>query len=262
MKVDTIPDNYLSATRVNMFMRCSMQYYFRYCEERIAPPSGAMSLGCSFHAAVEHNYRQKLDSRVDLKGAEILDAFSADFEERKHETAWLEDEEPGAFKDQGVGLLSEYHGVISPTVQPSSVEREFSIPFENKPWTFEGRVDLLDDKDTLIETKTIGRTPGKPEPAHLLQTTAYVTGFRSAGDKESGARIDYAVKNKKPKVVSHFFDVQDTQIEFFLAQVARVAHMIENEMFLPNRNQRLCSHRFCGYATRCEQVCGGIVSER
>jgi hypothetical protein len=239
-----------------------MQYYFRYCEGLIAPPSGAMSLGSSFHAAVEHNYRQKVDSRIDLKAEEVLDAFSGDFEERKHETAWSEDEEPGQFKDQGVGLIREYHHFMAPMIQPSSVEREFQIPFENKDWIFTGRVDLVDEADTIVETKTIGQTPGKPLPDHILQTTAYVTGFRSTGERESGARIDYAVKNKKPKMVSYPFMVQDAQVEFFLAQVARVAHMIESEMFLPNRNQRLCSHRFCGYASRCEQVCGGIVPER
>lgn len=262
MPANTIPDDYLSATRVNMFMRCSMQYYFRYCEGLIAPPSGAMSLGSSFHTAVEGNYGQKLESHTDLKAEEVFDIFSTDFERRKHETAWYEGEKPDAFKDQGVGLLREYHKVISPTVQPASVEGQFSIPFENKPWTFEGRVDLVDDKQILIEAKTIRATPSRPESGHKLQTIGYTAGLRSTGDKESGVRIDYAVKNKTPKMVSHSFQVQDADVEFFLSQVARVAHMIETEMFLPNRNHRLCSYRYCGYSKQCEQICGGIVPER
>lgn len=262
MPANTIPDDYLSSTRVNMFMRCSMQYYFRYCEGLIAPPSGAMSLGSSFHTAVEHNYAQKLESHADLKAQEVFDFFSTDFDQRKHETAWWEGEIPGTFKDQGVGLLREYHKIIAPTVQPASVEGQFSIPFENKAWTFEGRVDLVDDKKTVIETKTIRATPPRPQSDHMLQITAYTTGFRSTGSKESGARIDYAVKNKTPKMVSHAFEIQDVHVEFFLSQVARVAHMIENEMFLPNRNHRLCSYRYCGYADRCEQICRGVVPER
>jgi hypothetical protein len=262
MPVNTIPDNYLSSTRMNMFTRCSMQYYFRYCEGLIAPPSGAMSLGSSFHAGIEYNYVQKLYTQQDLNIGEILDAYSTDFDHRKHETAWHEGEKPGMFKDQGVGLLQEYHHFISPMVQPASVEMEFEIPFDNKPWTFMGRVDLVDVADTLIEAKTIGRTPGRPEPDHMRQVESYTAGLRSTGAKESSARIDYAVKNKKPKIVSHSFQVADTQIGFFLSQVSRVAHMIENEMFLPNRGQRLCSHRFCGFASRCEQLCGGIVPER
>lgn len=262
MPLNSIPDDYLSWTRMSMLTRCGMQYYFRYCEGLIVPPSGAMSLGSSFHTGVEHNNRQKMDSRVDLPLAEVLDVFSTDFEERKHETAWYKEEEPGVFKDQGIGLLGAYHHIIAPTIQPLSVEMEFSIPFENKGWTFEGRVDLVDDNGVLIENKTIGRTPGKPEATHKGQIEAYVTGFRSAGPKEASCRINYAVKNKTPKMVSYDFKVQDAQVEFFLAQVARVAHMIENEMFIPNRNQYLCSHRFCGYASRCEQVCRGIVPER
>lgn len=257
-----IPDDHLSSSRLNMFMRCGMQYYFRYCEGRIAPPSGAMSLGSSFHVAIGYNYAQKLESHEDMKTAELLDAFSTDFDERMHETALYDGEFSWAFKDQGVGLLREYHQVISPGVQPSSVEREFEIPFENKSWTFTGRIDMVDKDNTIVEAKTIGSTPPRPKSDHLLQTTGYTAGLRSEGSKEKGARIDYAVKNKTPKVVSYPFKVADAQVEFFLGQVARAAHMIENEMFLPNRNHMYCSHRMCGYATRCEQICKGIVPER
>jgi hypothetical protein len=221
-----------------------------------------MSLGSSFHAGIGYNYGQKLETREDLKIDEVLDAFSTDFDERMHETALYEGEFPWTFKDQGVGLLREYHKVISPGVQPVSVEREFEIPFENKPWTYTGRIDLVDDSNTVVEAKTIGSTPPRPQTAHRGQTIGYAAGLRSEGQKESGARIDYAVKNKTPKVVSYEFRVQNAEVEFFLEQVARTAHMIENEMFLPNRNHMYCSHRMCGYATRCEQVCKGIVPER
>lgn len=262
MPLNSIPDDYLSSTRLNMFTRCGIQYYFRYCEGRIAPPSGVLSLGSSFHAAIGHNYDQKRQTHVDLKVDEVLDVFSTDFTERSHGTAWYEGEDPLAFKDQGVGLIREYQKVISPGVHPQSVEGEFSIPFQNKDWTFIGRTDLVDSNNVLIEAKTIRAKPPRPQSDHMIQTVGYVTGYRSTGAKEKSARIDYAVKNKTPKMVSYPFVVQDAQIEFFLSQVARVAHMIEAEMFIPNRNQYLCSHRFCGYAGRCEQLCGGIVPER
>ncbi len=262
MPQNSIPDDYLSATRVNMFMRCSMQYYFRYCEGLIAPPSGAMSLGSSVHIANKHNLDQKRQTHEDLPVDEVLDKFSTDFTERSHETAWYEGDDPLAFKDQGIGLVREYHKVIAPGVQPKSVEGEFSIPFKNKNWVFIGRTDLIDSDDVIRETKTIRATPPRAESGHWLQAVAYTTGFRSLGNHEAGARIDYIVKNKMPKIVSHSFQVQDADVEFFLSQVARVAHMIENEMFLPNRNHRLCSYRYCGYSKKCEQICGGIVPER
>lgn len=262
MVLNSIPDDYLSATRLNMFTRCGMQYYFRYCEGLIAPPSGVLSLGSSFHAAIGHNYDQKRQTQIDLKIGEVLDFFSTDFTERSHETAWYDGENPLAFKDQGVGLIREYQKAIAIDVQPKSVEGEFSIPFENKDWTFIGRADLIDSNDVLVEAKTIRATPPRPQSDHMIQTVGYVTGFRSTGAKESSARIDYAVKNKTPKMVSYPFVVQDAQVEFFLAQVARVAHMIEAEMFIPNRNQYLCNRRFCGYWQECEKTCGGIVPER
>lgn len=259
-----IPDDHLSISRINTFGRCPMQFYFRYCLGLTAPPSGALSLGSSFHVAAEYHDKQKIVSHANLNVEEVLDVFSADFDERSHETAWMDGEKPGTFKDQGVGLLRIYHREIAVNVQPASVERRFEIPFYNKDWDFVGYIDLIDDNDLIIERKTIGRRPPAPQADHMLQTVAYTAGFRWEGNTESGARIDYVVKNKKPIVVSYPFQVVDAQVEFFLSQAARVAHMIENEMFMNSRHLSPfpCSHKFCGYALTCEREIGGIVAER
>jgi len=256
-----IPDNHLSASRVNTFGRCPMQYYFRYCLELTSPPSGALSLGSSFHIALEHYYKQKLN-KVSLEVGEVLDAFSTDFDERIHDTAWWKDEQPGKFKDQGVGLLKVYHKDIAVDVQPTSVEHTFEIPFENKEWTFTGRTDLIAE-GVVREAKTIGQRPSAVKAPHKLQIVMYATANRYEGNVETGARVDYAVKNKTPICVSYPFQVQDAEVDFFLKQVSRVALMIENEMFMNSRHLSPfpCSHKFCGYATRCEKTIGGIVAE-
>lgn len=264
MSQGVIPDNHLTASRIGTFNRCPMQYYFRYCEGKTAPPSAPMSLGSAVHVAIGYNYEQKRGSREDLPLDDVLDVFSTDFDERRHETAWWENEKPGAFKDQGAAMLGVYQGEVSVTVQPASVERSFEIPFENYDWTFTGRIDVIDDSDVVMEMKTIGRTPSKPDEGHKLQTVGYTTGFRAEGNTESGARLVYLVKNKTPKIVSYSFKVKAVEIEFFLAKVARVALMIENEMFTDSRHLSPfpCSRKFCGYAADCERKIGGIVPER
>ena len=235
-----------------------MVYYFRYCEGLISPPSGALTLGLSFHSSIAHNYRQKKESREDLPVSDVLDKFSTEFDHRKHETVWVEDEKPGVVKDRGIGLLREYQRVVAPPTQPKQVEMEFTIDFDNKDFTFLGYLDLVDDKNTIVETKTTSRRPSKPKPDHLLQTTAYATGFRAnEGESEKGVRLDYAVSNGKAEIISFDRHVTGEEIGFFLTLVGRVAHAIESEVWIPNRANFLCSEKWCGYWNICHGKCGG-----
>ena len=57
---------YLSVSQVNMYLRCPLQYMFRYIEGLKLPPKSAMTLGKSIHFGIEGNYRQKIDSHKDL----------------------------------------------------------------------------------------------------------------------------------------------------------------------------------------------------
>lgn len=259
-----IPDDHLSASRVNTFMRCGMTYFFRYCEGLISPPSGALALGSSFHATIAKDYADKVDSGANMPLDSYLDYYSDDWQERKHEVRWWEGEKEGAFKDQGYGLLETYYNEIALEVQPAAVERKFEIEFANKDYSFVGYIDRVDTDNTIVETKTIASTPPRPKADHMLQTVGYTTGYRSEGHVELESRIDYAVKLKKPKIVSYPFKVSNTEVDFFLSQVARVAMMIENEMFLNSRHLSPfpCSHKFCGFANSCEKMLGGIVPER
>lgn len=254
-----IPDNHLSASRVNTFMRCGMQYYFRYCDGLISPPSGALAVGSSFHSSIAKDYLQKANTRANLPLDEVMDFFSEDWQERKHEVQWWEGEEPGRFKDQGYGLLEAYYNEIALAVQPASVEREFEIQFANKDWNFIGYIDRVDEDGVIAETKTVGQTPPRPKTDHKGQIVAYTTGYRSEGHVESESRLEYAVKLKTPKIVSYPFKVSNTEVDFFLAQIARVASLIENEVFMPNRTSRLCNQRWCGYSQACSRMLGGII---
>lgn len=256
------PSGYLSASRVNMYEKCPAQFLFCYYLEGYAPPGAAAVLGSSFHAGIEVNYRQKVETEEDMPVEDVCDAFSDDFNERRHGGRWFSDEKPGAFKDQGVGLIRAYQKNIAPIVMPESIERWLGIHFDNYDWSFRGRADILTKDGILIETKTTGRRPSQPMKPHVLQATAYSAGILANDGKIPKTRIDYIVKNKTPITVSHPLDVTDGHINFFLGQIARVAHAIENDIFFPVRSGTLCSHRWCGYASMCEKKYGGIVPER
>ena len=56
-----LPKPYLSASAINSFIRCPMQYKFRYIDEIILPPNAALLGGSAVHAGNEGYFQDILD---------------------------------------------------------------------------------------------------------------------------------------------------------------------------------------------------------
>jgi len=67
-----------SPTQINMFLRCSASWMFRYVENLKIPPNGNMSLGRAYHTGMETNGRYKIEKLEDMPTADVCDAFSFD----------------------------------------------------------------------------------------------------------------------------------------------------------------------------------------
>jgi putative RecB family exonuclease len=257
-------------------MRCPLHYYFRYIEGLKIPPRAPMTLGSSVHAALEHNFRQKIDSKLDLPTDEVLDAYSDRFDLAKPETEWEKDEDPAEIKDSGINLLCAYHTgkdrngepmmarelnsetrkyekkiikPLSPQIQPPLVEEPFEVKFENEVgYTFVGRIDVVDDKDMVRETKTSSKSPTQDQVDSDLQISAYSLGFRvKTGREEKGLVLDYLVKNVSPKVVS--IETQRTKDDIlrFLKILARISDAVGKGVFYCSCNPMFCNPNNCGW---------------
>lgn len=251
--------DHLSPSRLNMYRRCSMQYYYRYCLDLIRPPSGAMTRGSAFHQAVAHNLYQKRETHEDLPLDEVLDAFVTDFDARAPDTEWGEDD-PGEMKDTGVAVLAEHHKIIAPSIQPVDVEQQFVMGFADLKYTFTGIADVV-TQEAVIEHKTASKKYAEPFHDHKLQIWAYGTGERARTGRRLDGRIDYAVTASQPQVISHPVQFTEADEMYFLTLVAQVANGIEREVWMPNRTHFLCSRRHCGYWQLCEKDCHGRVKD-
>ena len=245
---------HLSASQINCYLRCPMQYYYRYIKNLTLPPRSALTLGSSVHAGIAHNYNQKKKSRKDLKVNTILDVYCQSFDMGAKETEWQKDEKPGEVKDQGIELLKVYHSEISPQIQPVEVEQKFEVDFPNVDYGFVGYVDLVDDKNRIIDHKTTARTPNGIASDHRLQLTGYSLGYRAGtGKKEKKVRIDYLVKNKHAKVVTLEEKISDGDVDRLLKLMAYVAKAIDQELFYPQPHNFMCCPNGCGYWDICHQ---------
>jgi hypothetical protein len=141
---EDLPKEYLSFSQVDLYRRCSKAYYYRYVMEEITPPASKLIQGKAVHSALEHNYRQKIETRSDLPTDDVIDAFSTDYDKSIPDAVDISFLDKGKVKDRSVRFLKKYQRDYAPQVQPVSVEDEFSIELENNV-VIKGYVDLVQE---------------------------------------------------------------------------------------------------------------------
>jgi len=237
-----------------MYLRCPAQYYFRYEEGIKMPPRSALTKGKCVHKGIEHNYRQKIESKEDVKVNEVKEVVSSEFDERKDETDWRDGEDPGKIKDRTVGLAEMYHVNMAPTIQPLWVEQEVEVPIETFGLVLKGYLDLVDEDMWIRDNKTTGRTPNKSTVDKSLQLSAYYFAYRAiTGESPKGVKLDYMVDIKTPKLVTFEGTRTDREIDRFVNTAGSVAAAIKNNVYYPNEGNFMCSPEHCGYWDICHK---------
>lgn len=156
---DVLSKDHISFSQFNMFLRCQMQYYWRYVQGRKERPKLDLIRGKSGHGTLEKNALHKISTQsednplgIDLSTEEILDIFSTDFDKQVEEME-KEDldpgEDPGRDKDATVEVLRSFRGSIAPSIKPLAVELPFrtEIPttadHEEPLKPVEGKIDQI-----------------------------------------------------------------------------------------------------------------------
>ena len=252
--------NTLSSSRVTAYLHCPYAYRQRYIDENYKLPNASMTRGLVFHDTLKFNFRQKYRTHADLPVNHLKEYFAEDFDQTE---ADFQKEDPGVFKDTGISALEEYQKVVAPHVQPVEVEEKFVMDFKRVPWSFTGRIDLLDDKGYLRETKTTSKGLSYPKEDHLTQLYFYFLAYRLRKRMDGlKARFDYNVcGQKQPRVISFDVEVTETHEKHALSLLAGVADGIQKEVFFHNRGDNFCRRRYCSYWAECEEEKGGTVRD-
>lgn len=247
---------HLSFTQIGMYLRCPRQYEFRYIQGLRRPPSGALVLGSSWHKAIERNYRQKVQTEIDLPLEDVQDCFSDAFDQAFTEDVELDEgEDKGQLKDTGVLITTEHHKLIAPKVQPLFVEQEFNLDLgAGFPFTLKGFWDVIERDGTIADNKSYSKTPSQSDLDKDIQFSAYATAYRAIHQKiEPGLRMDCVVKTKVPKAVQLHTKRSNDDCRWFLGLVEKVAQAIQSGTFFPNPSSHLCSPKWCGYWSQCRK---------
>lgn len=204
--------DYISPTRLNLWLRCPLVFRLRYIDGVVPPTSASLFLGAMVHRSLEWYHRNRqLDVEVDAAAvaAHVQDAWDEAVDDDN--VCFQSTAEEQALLRQAVALVTTYLDQVpddepkplvvetfieAPLIDPSNGE-DLGIPLV-------GIVDLVIDGDEgalLVDVKTTARGGRPPDAVHEIQLSSYSYLFRHAsGRQETALEIRALVKTKTPRL--------------------------------------------------------------
>lgn len=246
----------ISASQAGAYKRCPKAWHYRYVEGRKMAPAWAIR-GRGVHKGLEHNYRQKIETRADLKVDDVLDAFRSDvertFQSTDEEIVLFPGESRARIVDDGAAGLTEYHATLAPTIQPVMVEERVSVPL---PWgdSLLGVLDLVDESLTIRDAK-FPTDPMRPEElVYESQPPLYAYAYReAAGEWPAGVSFDVVSlgrgKAPHPKAASIPIHVTPERVTAELRDLQTISAAIKRGDVYRRPSAFNCNR--CGYRPLC-----------
>ena len=198
--------------------------------------------GKALHAALEHNYRQKITSRIDLPASELVPVFNASFDKELKAIGESMTDAVENMRLQGEEMLYEYLKQIAPFIQPSHVEMKFQIDLQSIGVTILGFLDLITEDEIIVDHKTVGtstwQTWSKCYVDNLVQLTVYSLAYRKLFNKaERGVRIDLLKRLKGGTTFSQIESRRtDGDVMVLINLIKQMKSIVENDLRYPNLN--------------------------
>lgn len=252
-----------SHTQMNMYKRCSLQYYYRYVLGLKEPPSMALAIGSGGHTALEVNGRHKIATGTDMPISDLLDAAST-FIDR--EVAEVEDKgEEDLTKDRALASIRVYHQTHAPNIVPAAVEMPFTLDInddEHDPIRpIVGKIDLVTTKTKIIDYKFASKNKSQGDVDLSDQLTLYAKVFnRLTGRFASTVGLmvmtpgstrtppDARLTERPPEDMTP--EVQQRRFDRLDFSYRETARSMEAGITIPADDPRTCS--WCGFRDRCQ----------
>ncbi|MBN1846647.1 MAG: PD-(D/E)XK nuclease family protein [Sedimentisphaerales bacterium] len=259
---------YWSQSRVSCFLRCSLQYAFRYVY-RVEPAftPAALSLGSSVHRVMEMVSLLRREGDIPTAD-ECADLFAEIWSRQLQEDRNIRfkpDENAESCRQQGQQIVRTFRENIDEREQVLEVSAALAVPLITSggdilPDPLIGEIDLLvrtpEGQKLIVDWKTaasrwpVAKEGERGKADREVQPTALLYAYKMQHGEVLGFRYDIVVKNKTP--VFQRITTSRTQDDFdrLVAIIAVIDAMTRAEHFLPNDTGFMCGD--CEYADACQ----------
>lgn len=266
---------HISVSQVTMYLRCSMQWKYRYVDGLKEPPSLKLATGKAGHAALEYNTKHKIKTGADLDlatfldvGSDLFDAHTAELERAD----LAEGDDPGRDKDATLETLKVFRLKAAPAIKPAASEWEFNLDIPSsteKPLRIiNGKVDLIQlDASTPQPTlrvddyKFTAKARSQAEADTSIQLSTYDMAIEMlTGEAPSSLGLICLIPptpKSEPRIVPIRRDAalmtpeaRARRAERTRYQFETVQRGIDAGIFIPADDPKVCS--WCGYRATCQ----------
>ena len=241
-----------SASSLQAYQDCSLQWYFQYVAVLPAIPSYEMANGIAVHAAAESVLRAKLVT-VELAPShpDFVDAADQVAREALAAYRFAMADSPYLPDAAGEAQVGVFLRDIAPGVEPMLVEQAFQLEVNGIPYS--GILDWYDKRFRLWDLKTAGSRPSKGRDRYRFNTIGYALGARDVtGAEETGTGLAFIVKTKTP----YYWPVEsptvtDDDIDLFAARLEAVAESVERSIWEPDGLFKRGICKTCPFTANC-----------
>ena len=205
---------YVSASRLNCWLKCPLAFRLRYIDGIHTPTSPPLFLGKVVHFGLEGAYRHR-QLGVTLEAEQVvlkmLDGWAGLLDEADMTFDSVAEEQ--ALQKQARDLMKAYLAYAPPDEKPLAVEVALEAPLvdpdsgEDLGMPLVGVIDLVLDYEAgplILDFKTAARSSEPMAISHEVQLSSYAWLFRQVtGKSEAGIEIRSLIKTKVPKCEFH-----------------------------------------------------------
>jgi CRISPR/Cas system-associated exonuclease Cas4 (RecB family) len=254
--VESILDEPVSASRLNLFHSCRLKFFFRYVEKISKPSSPALHVGKAVHHSLQEwsnrRWRGEASTIEDLR--ESFDECWCGMQENEP-VSWDDGGDEEIEMEKAWGLVQHYlqETPIPPDEKPLAVEVsvECDLSSHGLP-VLRGVIDLIRPGGVIVDFKTSATTPSTAQVLHRNETqlTCYAELYREAtGEREKGFELHHLIKTKVPKlIVTSHKPATDKQRSRLFRSIESFIDGVEREDFVPSPGLQCSS---CEYFQEC-----------
>lgn len=245
----------LHQSEIHTFLKCGKMWEFRYVQGIKTPPRAALTVGRAVDTAITQNLAQKIQTGIDLKESDVLDACASDFDKTSPETEWLDDV-PGEQKDVAISCVKAHHKEIAPFIQPETVQEKFILE-TSAGYNLGGTIDIIDKAGKVRDSKTSKGKYAEDAVFRAIQPALYDFAYEALRGKPStGFAYDVMIKPTKTiPARAQVIEAKVTQDDrnWLFDTIHNVDKAMRAGVALPAPDGSWwCSEKWCGYWSRCK----------
>jgi putative RecB family exonuclease len=246
----------ISASQLQCYLGCPLQYKFRYVDKIPRPwRAAAMAFGTSIHAAIEWFHRERLAGRAPHPEGTVS-IFLADWYAQTVEPlVYSKDESKDLLAERGAQMIRLYVATAATVAVPSAVEERFSVGLvdvesgEELDVALHGVIDLIESDGTVVDLKTAGRSFDVGSVERHLQLSIYALAVLLRDGNIPKLRIDALMKTKIPRLERYDAHRNYADLAWAARLINGVVEAIDREQFFPNPSWRCAA---CEYYAQCQ----------